>query len=298
MRSKQISHRRTVRWMRNVLLLIATMAAISPDTLHAQHRSRVSLECLQLGNQEVELTALVRARIGRSYVPMAGLKVDYFVARDSIEEVRIGSAETDERGFASIRYMMDGTSLTYAFRASFAGNDTISDDDATTSVVPAVLTIEQAEDDSLNHQFNVLIQGWTADGYVPVEDVPVEVFVRRMLSDLKVFTGTTDADGRLLAQVPGDLPGDANETLDIVARVTEHDTYGSLSASILKTPRTQPIHHDRPERALWTDAAPLWMLITFFVLMGTVWGHYLYILLQLVGIKSDTRKLQQQSVNE
>jgi heme/copper-type cytochrome/quinol oxidase subunit 2 len=40
-------------------------------------------------------------------------------------------------------------------------------------------------------------------------------------------------------------------------------------------------------RALWSAHPPLWMMITFIVLMVTVWGHYVVIVYELFRLRKE-----------
>ncbi|MCK5367862.1 MAG: hypothetical protein KAQ62_04895, partial [Cyclobacteriaceae bacterium] len=62
---------------------------------------------------------------------------------------------------------------------------------------------------------------------------------------------------------------------------------------------TAPIEEDKslmtiqisiPTRALWHTNAPLWMIITLIILLVGVWGHYIFVIINLFKLKSLSSK--------
>ncbi len=45
------------------------------------------------------------------------------------------------------------------------------------------------------------------------------------------------------------------------------------------------INAEGPARELWTPIAPMWMIITLIIMLAGVWGHYIYAIVQLIGIR-------------
>jgi hypothetical protein len=73
-----------------------------------------------------------------------------------------------------------------------------------------------------------------------------------------------------------------------MAKLDENEMYGNLEASVVQKwgiPVSDKIQ-DQP-RALWSSHPPLWMLITFFILMAVVWGHYIVIVYQLIKLRKE-----------
>jgi len=112
--------------------------------------------------------------------------------------------------------------------------------------------------------------------------------VHRLFYPLKVAEGTTDENGEASAEIPNNLPGDPKGNLTLIGRLDENETYGNLEASVIQ-PWGIPVSDklQKQPRALWSEHPPLWMLITFIVLMGAVWGHYLVIIIQLFRLRKE-----------
>jgi hypothetical protein len=105
---------------------------------------------------------------------------------------------------------------------------------------------------------------------------------------MKIGEGSTDENGELSVEVPAGIPGDPKGNITLLAKLDESETYGNLEASVAQA-WGKPVSNrteDQP-RALWSSHPPLWMLITFVVLMVAVWGHYLVIVIQLFRLRKE-----------
>lgn len=121
-----------------------------------------------------------------------------------------------------------------------------------------------------------------------VKDATVGIYVQRSFNPLKLGEGTTDENGEATVEIPAELPGDAKGNIVLMAKIDENEIYGNLLAK-----NTQqwgvPVSDKLKElpRALWSAHPPLWMLITFIVLVGTVWGHYVVIIFELFRLRKE-----------
>jgi len=123
---------------------------------------------------------------------------------------------------------------------------------------------------------------------VPVKETEIGVFVNRSFLPLKLGSATTDENGEGTVEIPSNLPGDANGNITLLAKLDENETYGYLEASAVQKwgiPISTVIS-EQP-RALWSQHPPLWMLVTFIILMGVVWGHFLVIVYQLWRLRKE-----------
>jgi hypothetical protein len=122
----------------------------------------------------------------------------------------------------------------------------------------------------------------------PVKDATVGIFVKRLIQPQKLGEGTTDENGEAVVEFPNGIPGDEKGNLTIIGRVDENETYGNLEASSVQ-PWGVAVSNKSVEqpRALWSSHPPLWMLITFIVLMAAVWGHYIVIVYELFRLRKE-----------
>jgi len=88
--------------------------------------------------------------------------------------------------------------------------------------------------------------------------------------------------------VPNNLPGDAQGNLTLIGRLDENETYGNLEASVVQKWGVAVSNKSQElPRALWSSHPPLWMLITFIILMTAVWGHYAIIIYELFRLRKE-----------
>jgi hypothetical protein len=122
----------------------------------------------------------------------------------------------------------------------------------------------------------------------PVKETVVGIFVQRSFNPLKIGEGTTDENGEASIEIPKNLPGDPKGNITLIAKLDENEVYGNLEASVTQQWGV-PVSNVSQElpRALWSSHPPLWMMITFIVLMCTVWGHYLVIGVQLFRLRKE-----------
>lgn len=258
-------------------------------------RSRLSLTVIQKDDNKIDLQADFRVRKERSYERMAGVPVIFLISRDSINE-EIGEALTNEDGAAILEIeaadWIAVDTQTITFIATYEGNDSISPSDRDATVMRANLTLEGVELDSAQKQVQLTLIG-TEDGTMkPVASAEVNLYLKRLFSNYKVGSAETDDDGIALVDFPSDFSGDRDGNLDLIAMVEDHDLFSTVRTA-RKLEWGQKIEEGEQELppGLWSTDAPMWMLITFIVLMGTVWGHYIVIVLNLFKIKKEGKIL-------
>ena len=182
---------------------------------------------------------------------------------------------------------------TYAklnFKASFAGKGSIESAEEMIVVKRGRLEIVPVKEDSLLTVKVKLFDLSTGTG-MPVDSTTLGVYVKRLFSALKLGEGETDATGETTVEIPNNLPGDAKGNLTLLARLDENETYGNLEASVIQQ-WGMPISDEIKElpRALWSSHPPIWMLITFIILVTAVWGHYIVIIFELFRLRKEEPK--------
>lgn len=123
-----------------------------------------------------------------------------------------------------------------------------------------------------------------------LENAKVEFSVERTFGQLLLGQDTTLDDGTAAAAFPSDLPGGPNGELNVRAEIKAPEKYASVRAqarfggALKFQPENQPF-----PRALWSPRAPVGLLVTLLVILGTVWGLYAYVVVQLIQIKKRTK---------
>ena len=248
---------------------------------------------VQKNDNSVDLRASVKAKINGTLTKLSGFKVDFFVGTDSTEK-KIGGAYTDLNGVAlfncKAEELVTDKEGKLNFKASFAGKDSIESAEEVVAVKRARLEITPEKGDSLLSVHLKLVDLSTGTE-TPVAETGLGVFVKRMFSGLKLGEGTTDENGEMTVEIPNNLPGDASGSLTLIGKLEENEVYGNLEASI-EQKWGIPVSDELKKlpRALWSPHPPVWMLVTFIILMSAVWGHYIVIIVQLFRLRKEEPK--------
>ncbi len=256
--------------------------------------TRLSLDMLCLDGDSVRLTAtLLIMREGFTYaLENAGIGFYLTGATDSL----LAGVKTTQEGIARITFpvkgLPEGSDGQLSFKAFFEGNDKYSGGEATVMAVPARLSLSFGMEDSLKILTVTATRKDAAGNDIPLPGETVLVYVPRLYSLMKVGEITLDESGTGTMEFPGNLVGDADGNLVVVARIEEHDIFGMVQGQNHVNwgiPKYY-IKAETPSRELWTPVAPLWMIITLIVMLVGVWAHYAYAVYELIMIKRLSRK--------
>ena len=248
---------------------------------------------------EINLRSNMVNYVNRMPVPLPGLQIDFYAGEDSL--VTLGSVNTDEEGMAVLTLAKDlvlpaGEDGSVRYFAEYTGTDNILPAEYEVYVNDVNLEMSLDLVDSIK---TVSLRAYTlVDGEeVPMPDEDVYVYVARMFSDLPIGEDFLDENGEYVTEVPDDIPGNANGDIEVIARFNDHYLFGTVE----KRQTVQwgvPTVYDYAiaQRTLWTQIAPLWMIITLSVLLAGVWGHYIFVVIQIFRLRRIARKEEQTSL--
>ncbi len=255
---------------------------------------------VQKSDSTIDLKAAMRAKIKGSLMRLPLLKITFFQVSDTAEK-NLGFVITDNNGKAvltvkkdALTNVKDGSLL---FKASFAGNKQMESADGEMTVKRGLLQITPVKEDSLlTVKVKFITPGNGMDS--AMKDVTIGIFVKRFFSALKIGEGTTDENGEVTVEIPGNLPGDDKGNLILMAKIDENETFGNLEASVTQ-PWGLPVSAslEKQPRALWSAHPPIWMLITFIVMMVIVWGHFIIIVYELFRLRKEEPHLEETITN-
>ena len=219
--------------------------------------------------------------------PVSGANVEFRVTING-ELLELGNNLTNEKGVATIsKEMIFFRKLGhhFTFEAEFTGTNQHGSASEEREIQDAVLTVVAETIDSVN-TISIQLQSWNEENeLIAIPEVEVYYFIPRMFSLLPIGESYTNEEGEDQYEFPSDLPGGPAGELTLVSKVEEHEDYGTLEAMIGVTWGIPSKATALPNRALWSPDAPLWMLITFIILMTGVWFHYLFIVFNLFQIR-------------
>lgn len=245
---------------------------------------------IQKGDNSIDLAASLRAKIKGASIKLRLLKISFLQVTDDVE-TPLGFVITDGNGKAVLNIRSDslkaGSDGKLHFKAVFAGNKQMDPADGEVAIKRARLEITPAKEDSLLTVKVKLIDIATG-AEIPVPETVLGIFVQRSFKPLKIGEGTTDENGEATVEVPNNLPGDAKGNIMLLVKLEENEMYGNLESAVAQKWGI-PVSDQLNElpRALWSTHPPYWMMITFIILMCTVWGHYLVIIIQLIRLRKE-----------
>jgi hypothetical protein len=175
--------------------------------------------------------------------------------------------------------------------AKYAGKDTIDSISSEIMVKDAFINLKLEEVDSVRTIMAQLTTLSSKSDTIPVNGIVIGFYVPRMFSFLKIGEETTDDEGKVTLEFPNDLPGNSDSTITVYARLDDNEVYSNVEVNKIARWGV-PIIHRIPEshRTLWTEIAPLWMIVTLSIMLLGVWGHYIYVIIQLFLIKLESKK--------
>lgn len=245
----------------------------------------------KLADSTVSITAVISDSEDE---PVSDLQIEFLSRLDSTSK-SLGTATTNDEGVAVLDGVPFSTlllSLDHRFNLTFKvlENDDYVETPKELSFSEVDIKLDFKEIDSVK-QIVVTISSWDEDGsLIPIEETEAYLFVPRLFSLLPIGDIYTDEEGTGMMVFPTDLPGGSKGEMIVIAKIEDHEKFGNVAVSNTIN-WAKPTNHESGQlpRGLWSPDAPLWMLITFIVLMVGVWFHYGWILLNLLRIKSYSR---------
>ena len=283
------------------LLFISTSLIAQTDTTRSKEAAvdttkihlSPSLEftTVQKNDNTIDLKATMKTKFNGNSVRLPQLKITFDQTTDGGEK-SLGSVITDGRGNAVLNFKSD---LLIAdkegkvhLKAVFAGNKSMDAADGEVVIKKARLEITPAKEDSLL-TVQLKLVDLSSGAEKPVPETNLSVYVKRQFFPLKIGEGKTDSSGSVSVEIPNNLPGDAQGNIILIGRLDESENYGMLEASSGTQKWGIPFSTtiDINKRALWSTHPPIWMLVTFVILMVVVWGHYIVIVFQLFRLRKE-----------
>lgn len=250
----------------------------------------LELIVVQKGDNSIDLKATIQTKIKKVIYKLPLLKIHFYQITGT-EEKELGFVITDRIGKAvftckpnSITTNAEGT---INFKAVFTGIKSIDPTDVEVTIKRARLELIAAKEDSLNMVHLKLLDVGSGKE-IPIAKTDLGIFVKRLFKPMKIADATTDESGEATVEISNKLPGNAKGDIILMALLSENEIYGNLETSTTikwGTPVSDVLQIS--PRALWSAHPPMWMMITFAVLMTVVWGHYIVIIFELFRLRKE-----------
>jgi hypothetical protein len=279
--------------------ILLTILVFFPALVNAQEstgKENPTLEFTYLKKNDGSklLTATLTIFRDRITYPIVGSNIAFYLGTDTVSVV----IATNPDGKAYL-VLQPGVVLPVNKEgkaeciAKFGGNDSLETVESSVAMKDAVLKMRLNLIDSVKTVSVWAFLPGNKQDSIPLAGEPVNIYVSRLFSLLKIGEGSFDDQGRFTVEFPADLPGEADGTVQIIARIEDNAQYANIETA-QSYPWGVPSMHGLygSHRALWTEIAPLWMIITLTILLLGVWGHYIYVIFQLILIKRESKKLK------
>jgi hypothetical protein len=252
----------------------------------------IELISVQKGDNSIDLKVDMKAKYKGSFIKLPHLRVKFVEVADTAE-TPLGYVITDRRGMGTFNFKTDAIKADkegkVKFKAIFDGNKWMESADAEVSVKRGNLSLEAVKEDSAFKATLKLVDLTTGTA---IPDATVGLFVKRSFFPMKIGEGKTEADGTVSIDIPATINGDSAGNITLIARLDENEEYGSLESEVVKNWGIAVSNKNvELPRALWSSHPPTWMLVTFIVLMTTVWGHYIVIVYELFRLRKEEPKV-------
>lgn len=297
---KKVFHRLFVSAAFLIILLVPgglfaqTDSTQKADTVVKEEASLISPSMefisVQKADNSIDLKVALKTKFKGSSIKLPLLKIRFLLLADTAEK-ELGFVITNGEGKAVLSAKPDvlvtDKEGKLHFKAVFAGNKAMEAAEGEITIKRARLEITPVKEDSLLTVQVKLVDIGTGTE-TPVPETAIGIFVRRSFNPLKIGEGTTDKNGEATIEIPNDLPGDVKGNITLLARLDENELYGNLEANVTQQWGTTVSNKNQElPRALWSAHPPLWMLITFIILITTVWGHYVVIIYELFRLRKE-----------
>jgi len=274
--------------MKPYLLILISFCFFGFNLMAQELETEMELSYSKSSLDSVILSAILLDEDGEK---LSGMDVEFFYSKmDSL--ISLGQITTNQDGEAiiSMSYtpvLFSSTDRRVEFKAEFKGNDEYYETEVSLEIQDAILRMTPEIIDSVS-TLSFQLTTWDEEGEeIGVEDGEIYIFVPRLFGLLPTGDAWTDEDGQDAVKFPTDIPGGNLGELMIIAKIEDHESFGNLETSQMTSWGVPPSENEGEVRALWSSKPPLWMIVTFVILMSAVWLHYLYILIKLRQINTD-----------
>lgn len=272
-----------------LLIIAVSILAVQPG--YGQKKDRVRMKMAYKKDRDAERSILITLNAG-SGKSMHGVKNGLVSLSTTQGDSTIILAElaTDTLGIARL-YLEKGYKLPLnedgiaLITGNYDGDENYNSASNDLQIKDLDIVMMFDERDSVKY-LAIKAKEFDSEGQkVPVEDLDVNIGVKRLFSVLPLGKVSTDADGWAELELPTDLPGDSTGNLVLVAQVDEHDVYGTVVNTASKEWGVPVSYEVKPlPRQLFTDEAPFWMIASVFIILLGAWYHFFLSVSKLIKL--------------
>ena len=278
------------------ILICAVVVTALYSNSEAQNEKlapNVTLQYFQADDELPYVITTVRKRVDRRFYPVRGLPVKLYFNEEESEGAYVGSGITNDKGECQW-VLPDKLRAAWESLDEFDFYATVLETDSTEEVRESVHIIRSRIILNTNDETKLItgkIEKKTTDGWLPVEEVEMKFFIKRLFSRLTLGDDTysTDKEGKAEVEFDYVVPGDNQGLIRLGCMVEDHDEFGNVFA-YGNVKWGLPLIDDNTafeKRSLWAtrDRTPWWLLIFPNLIILGVWGLIGYLVVQIIKIK-------------
>jgi len=283
--------------LRHVVLLVLLSVFIVPglcQNIEAQNTKKISLrikaDYTKVIDESSYIDIATSARIDRRNTAIANINLTIVSEADD-KELELGQVTTDHDGKSRF-YIKDLNTFpkdslgVYSLSFKFKGNDIFKKASKTVTFKDAYIEAKSFTKDSINY-ISATIKDVFLDSLLA--ETALNVSIERLFKSLPIGEefNYTDENGTILVPVEEGIPGiDGNLVVEVI--LSDSDDYGTVKA-LVNAPFGKPVVFDNTfdKRTLWSsrDKTPVFILIFANLLIFTIWGIFIYLIINLFKIK-------------
>lgn len=287
---------KTTQYVSSIVLILSLLLSTTQAVNAQKKNSRMRVYYEKLSDNSKKISAILIKGKGKDMTSVENAEV-FLSTFDGEEEIPLTTVFTDANGEADL-YVEEGYRFpvdeegTVTVMAVYNGCDSIksSDKDVTFKDVHLEVSLEVV--DSVK-TITVKAFELSPEGEpMPAAEIDLKVGVQRLHSILYLEEGETDEDGMAEIHFPDDIPGDGSGNISIVIKISEDKVYGTVTKTIVKDwGLVVDFSEATNGRSLFGDEAPLWMIISVFIILLGAWFHFLFAIYQVFRMSKTNKYL-------
>jgi hypothetical protein len=270
--------------------VILFLVGFIPEKAISQERTRLRMSFVKNSSGDKMITMTLYSGRGRNMVFLEDQLIT-LTASNADTTVELAQLTTNAEGVAQLMvengytFPLDEEGFTL-IEATYDGNEEYRGSSNDLEIKDLEFDLEFTIEDSIKMVSVKAYELDTTGNEIPVDGLFMYVGVERLYSILPVGEIFSSEEGIYSIEFPDDIPGDSIGNLTIVARIEDNDFYGSVQKKA-EVPWGTPVLYDidPPRRKLWTDEAPLWMILSVFIILTGAWFHFFLSIYKLSKIK-------------
>jgi mono/diheme cytochrome c family protein len=143
------------------------------------------------------------------------------------------------------------------------------------------------------HKIKLTVNGKKDKELKALKGIELALFAKRYFGNLPIEEPqTTDSNGEAFFDYADSIPGDTTGNVDFVLRINTEGFDEFYKDTVIKAGKVMKARSLIDTRAMWTvrSQAPIWLILSYSLLVIAVWGILGYIVMQIWKIKKAGEK--------